>query len=534
MDFDYVIVGGGSAGSVMAARLSEDASTKVCLIEAGGEGKDLLVRLPLGTVAMLPGYGKLHNYAYQTVPQPGLNGRRGYQPRGRVLGGSSALNAMLYVRGHPSDYDDWAAAGATGWGWADVLPYFLKSEGNQAVGGDLHNADGPLQVNHQRAPRPIARAFLDAAAECQVPANDDFNGPEQEGAGLYHVTQFGDGPRNGERCSAAAAYLHPVMDRPNLRVITKARAERVLLESGRAIGVRYRGRGGVHEVRAAREVLLCGGAFNSPQLLMLSGIGPGAELQRHGIEVALDAPQVGQNLQDHLDYILTYKTRETNLLGLGLAGAARVARELWAWRRDGTSMGATPGAEAGAFLKSDPALERPDVQLHFVPGLVDNHMRNLHLGYGFTCHACTLRPWSRGEVGLNSADPAAPPRIDPGYLTDPRDEAAMLAAVKAARRIMDAPAMKAYRTKELFADGVTEDAALLELIRARADTIYHPVGTVRMGDADAPLDPECRVRGVSGLRVVDASVMPTLIGGNTNAPTIMIAEKVAEGMRAEG
>lgn len=529
MDFDYVIVGGGSAGSVLAARLSEDPSVRVCLLEAGGDGKGILVRAPLGMIAMLPGRPKINNWAFETLPQPGLNGRRGYQPRGRGLGGCSALNAMLCVRGHPSDYDDWARAGCDGWGWSDVLPIFRRSERNVRGTDEFHGASGPLEVAEQRSPRPISRAFIDAAAEVQIRRNDDFNGADQEGAGLFQVTQFwGDG-RQGERCSVAAAYLHPVMNRPNLDVITGAHVTRVLMEGGRAVGVTYRLGKADHKVSARAEVILCGGAFNSPQLLMLSGIGPGEHLRSRGIDVVKDLPGVGQNLQDHLDYIYAAKTRDTDVLGLGLVGAYKLMRHIRDWRRDGSGLVASPGAEAGAFLKSDPGLERPDLQLHFVAALVDDHSRKLHMGYGYSCHACVLRPHSRGEVGLDGPDPLRAPRIDPKYLSDERDAALLLKATRLMRKIMDAPSLRKYRLREVYTREGMDDAELMSHIRARADTIYHPVGTCRMGrDRMAVTDPELRVHGVLGLRVVDASVMPTLIGGNTNAPTVMIAEKAAD------
>ncbi|WP_316015793.1 GMC family oxidoreductase [Roseobacter sp. HKCCA0434] len=531
MEFDYVIVGGGSAGSVMAGRLSEDPNTTVCLIEAGGKGRDLLIRAPLGIIGMVHGRGRINNYAYRTTPQPGLNGRRGHQPRGRALGGSSAINAMLYVRGHPSDYDDWAAAGATGWGWSDVLPWFLKSEGNARGASELHAADGPLKVCDQRSPRAISQAFLDAAEELQLPRTDDFNGAEQEGVGLYQVTQYGSGPRAGERCSAASAYLFDHLDRPNLHVITRARVERIDFDGRRATGVTY-SKAGQRTVTARREVILSAGAFGTPQLLQVSGVGPADYLRQHGIEVIHDATEIGENLQDHLDFILAYKTEDTTGLGLGLAGTRHLIREIARWRRDGTGLVASPGAEAGAFLKTDPGLDRPDIQLHFVPAIVDEHARKLHLGYGFSCHVCVLRPASRGTVRLRSARMKDAPLIDPAYLAHPADGEGLLKGAKLMRRIMDTPAMRKWRTREIYTDGVA-DEDLMHHIRARADTIYHPVGTARMGtDAGAPCDPEGRVNGVEGLRVVDASLMPTLIGGNTNAPTIMMAEKISAAMRA--
>jgi len=528
-DFDYVIAGGGSAGAVLAARLSEDPSVTVCLLEAGGDGLHALIRAPAGAAAMLSGRPKLGNWCFETDPQPGLDGRRGYQPRGRALGGSSTINAMLYVRGHPSDYDDWAAQGCEGWSWDEVLPWFRRAEANQHGADALHGAGGPLQVGDQQSPRRVTRAFLEACAESQIRPNADFNGPEQEGAGLYQVTQFWNGPRRGERCSAAAAYLHPVMARPNLTVVTGALATRIVFDGRRATGIRYmRGRRPA-EARARREVIVSAGAFGSPQLLLLSGIGPEEELKRHGIAVRHELPGVGRNLQDHLDFILMWKSPDPDMIGLSARGALAILKGIRDWRRDGTGMLTTPYAEGGAFLKSDPALARPDLQLHFVIALVDDHSRKLHLGHGFSCHVCVLRPFSRGEVGLRDADPLSPPRIDPQFLADERDAALLLKGAKMTRDILSAPALAPYRGRQLYLTGQESDAELMRHIRARADTIYHPVGTCRMGTGDdAVVDPQLRVRGVEGLRVVDASVMPTLVGGNTNAPTIMIAEKAAE------
>jgi len=529
MEFDYVIIGGGSAACVLAGRLSADRSVTVCLIEAGPSDANVLCRVPFSLALMVP--GKWRNWAFLTEPQPGLNGRRGYQPRGRMLGGSSGINAMIYVRGHSSDYDDWAALGASGWSFAEVLPYFKRAEGNERFRDTLHNGDGPLNVADLVSPNPLNDNFLKACEHLQLPRNSDFNGLTQEGVGLYQVTQ-----KKGERWSAAQAYLAPeTRRRSNLRIATNTRALKITFTGRRATGIVCRRGRSEERIGARRAVALSAGSFQSPQLLLLSGVGPGEELQRHGIPVVQDLPGVGRNLQDHLDFTLLYRANSPHLFGLTPGGLARLPREILRWRRERSGLLTTNFAESGGFIKSDPALPRPDLQLHFVVGLVDDHARKRHFCTGYSLHTCVLRPKSRGTVGLIDTNPLSPPRIDPAFLSAPEDLEVLMAGVKLAHRIMDAPPFSALAPIEMYAASADDDSNLRQHIRKRADTIYHPVGTCRMGSADDPaavLDPTLKVRGLERLYVVDASAMPTLIGGNTNAPTIMIAEKGADLLRA--
>lgn len=529
---DYVIVGGGSAGAVLAARLSEDPSVTVHVLEAGGRGDGIFARVPMAAAAVVPGYVKSSNWRFSTVPQKALNNRIGYQPRGRGLGGSSLVNAMLYVRGHQRDYDEWAELGCRGWSWDDVLPWFRKAEDNIREADTLHGRGGPLQVCDQNWARPINLAFIKASEQSGYRHNEDFNGVSQEGVGLYQATQFWHGPKRGERCSAAAAYLHDVMHRRNLTVTTDAHVVRILVERGRATGVVYRHAGEERTIRASREVILSAGALQSPHILMLSGIGPADHLRQHGVSVVLDQPGVGANLQDHLDYTMIFRSPDKDLFGMGLTATGDLLSAAREWRTDRMGHLRSTCAESGGFLKTDPSLDRPDIQLHFLVGMVDDHVRKMHWGYGYSAHVCALRPYSRGTVRLASADPFTAPLIDPAFLSDPRDLTTLRKGARRLSEIMSAPAMARYRGRELYPAG-DSDAELNAAIRARADTIYHPVGTCRMGsDAEAVVDPELKFNGIEGLRVVDASVMPRLIGGNTNAPVIMMAEKTAAEIRA--
>jgi len=528
--FDYVVAGAGSAGCTVAGRLSEDSGTTVCLLEAGGPDTNPLIHAPAGVVAMVP--TRINNWAFETVPQKGLGGRRGYQPRGKTLGGSSSINAMLYVRGNRWDYDHWAGIGNAGWSHDDVLPYFKRAENNETFRDEWHGQGGPLNVTYPRHQSPMVARFLHAAMEQGLALRADYNGQEQEGAFLYQVTHLG-----GERCSAAKAYITPHRGRANLDVRTHALTARILVEDGRAAGVEY-WRGGVRErVRARREVIVSAGAFGSPQLLMLSGIGPAAHLQRLGIPVVHDLPGVGRNLQDHIDYVQSWKVAaDASTFGISLGGSARVAAGCVEWARKRTGLVTTPFAHAGAFLRSDPSLPAPDLQLVFVIALVDDHARKLHWGHGISCHVDVLRPHSRGSVTLRSPDPREAPVIDPCFLEDERDLDLLVRGAQFQQRLFESASFDSVRGPMLYPVNADRPDEIAADIRARADTQYHPVGTCKMGpahDATAVVDPCLRVRGIAGLRVADASIMPTITGGNTNAPTVMIGEKAADLIRAE-
>lgn len=402
------------------------------------------------------------------------------------------------------------------------------AEHNERGEDQYHGSGGPLNVKDQTSPSPLGQAFLDAGMQIQLPSTSDFNGAQQEGLSPYQVTQ-----KNGERWSAAKAYLTPNLNRPNLTVITHAVAAKIILEGKKAVGISYLHKGEQKEVRATREVILCGGTFNTPQLLLLSGIGPDNEIKKVGLKVQHELAGVGRNLQDHIDYVTSYKTRSRDAIGISPMGSIDLLKGIFEWRNKRTGMLTTPFAEAGAFLKSLPDLDIPDIQLHFVVGIVDDHNRKMHLGHGFSCHACVLRPKARGYVGLTSSDPTADPLIDPRFLSESEDLETLVRAFKIMRNIFEASAFDSYRGKELYTQNVHSDDDIRDAIRARADTVYHPVGSCKMGnDPMAVVDSRLRVHGIKGLRIADASIMPTLIGGNTNAPTIMIGEKAAHMIKA--
>jgi choline dehydrogenase len=525
IEADFIVVGAGSAGCTIAARLSEDPATRVLLLEAGGEDTNRWIHIPLG-------FGKTFadpsvNWCYETEPDAGANGRKVYWPRGKVLGGSSSINGMVYIRGQAEDFDHWRQLGNTGWSFDDVLPYFKRAE-HQVRGGDqFHGNGGPLCVSDVE-PHPIAEAFIESATASGFPRNDDFNGAAQDGVGYHQTTT-----RKGKRCSTAVGYLNPARGRANLRIVTHALSEKIVIEGKRAVAVTYRQGGELKTVRARREIILCGGAINSPQLLLLSGIGPADQLAQHGIAVVQDLPGVGQNLQDHYSAPIKLKARlpvTVNDVMLSNLRKLKVGIQYYTMRTGPLAMISSPAA---LFAKTRPELATPDVKCSISPFSADRPQDGLHKFSGFTMIAYQLRPESRGEIRLKSANPADPPAMIPNYLSDPVDQQTIVDGLKLCRRILEHPSLQRYIAEE-FQPGpaVASDIQLLDYARQRGGTVYHPTSTCKMGvDPMAVVDPQLRIVGIEGLRVADASVMPTVISGNTNAATIMIGEKLADLVR---
>jgi choline dehydrogenase-like flavoprotein len=523
--FDFIIVGAGSAGCVLADKLSACGKFTVCLIEAGPPDNHWMTEIPLAVVTLMR--SKRRNWQLNSEPEPYLHHRKIFNPRGKTLGGSSSINAMLYVRGQKEDYDHWAALGNPGWAYDDVLPYFKATEHQERGADSFHGVDGALNVCDSQSKPEINDYFIQAAHDCGYPLNEDFNGASQEGIGYFQVTQ-----KNGLRCSSAKGFLTPNLARKNLTVLTNIHVSKLLIENKQAIGIQYQQKNKTIELHANKEVIVSAGAFHSPQLLMLSGIGDPEQLKEHKIEVIHPLKGVGKNLQDHLDILTVNKINYHQVLAYRPKSAWWITKQLTRFLTKRQGIATSVIAESGGFIKSDNALQRPDLQLHFIPAAMDDHGRNSQqlLQYGMALHACLLRPKSTGEVKLANKISTSAPKIYLNMLSHPDDMQVMVKAVKICRDIFSQSSLAKLIVKAIYPKNHCQsDEQIKEFIRSKANTIYHPVGTCKMGnDKDAVVDSHLLVHGMNNLRVVDASIMPTIISGNTNAPTIMIAAKAAD------